>query len=176
MAGDYYIREEDSIPEQVIFVEAGQLEVISDGKCTRTLQRGDIIGKRWLIKASGEDEQSTESFHESINFQNFSKKTSLRAHTNTTLISGLSDVEDVKDLAERFETDFALLRMDRELVNKRRYRRHKFSSKKSRAKRRLSPSFIETSERDDDIASTSAPEKRSSVTFEIPLLEEKKTV
>ena len=182
MAGDFYFREEETIPEQVLFIESGQLEVISDGKCTRTLQRGDIIGKRWLLKASGEDQESMESMHGSANFKRFSTHTSLRAHTTTTLISGLSDIEDVQDLAERFDTDFALLRMDRELVNKRRYRKHKALSRKTRAysQRHLSVA----SEKEDDSSTTgidnytlnSVPEKNPSVKFEISTLEEKKTV
>jgi hypothetical protein len=165
----------------VIFIESGQLEVISDGKCTRTLQRGDIIGKRWLLKASGEDHESMESLHNSSNSKKFSTQTSLRAHTTTTLVSGLSDVEDVQDLAERFETDFALLRMDRELVNNRRYKKQKALSRKTRAYSQRHLSVV--SERDDssttgidNYTSNSVSERNPSVKFEIPTLEEKKTV
>jgi hypothetical protein len=52
LARDYIVQERDKIlPQQVILVEKGRLEVISNGKCTRTLERGDIIGKRWLLEA-----------------------------------------------------------------------------------------------------------------------------
>lgn len=117
MAGDYYVKESRTIPHRVAFIEKGTTEEISNGKCVRTLQQGAIIGKRWLLSAS--QEECTDEDGEVENTRS-GFPTSLRAYTNTTLIIGLSDPQDIQDLHSRFETDFGLLKMDRALVHSRR--------------------------------------------------------
>jgi hypothetical protein len=117
MAGDYYVRESMTIPQHVAYIENGTMEEISNGKCVRTLQQGALIGKRWLLFACHED--NTRDFGEDPSTR-FGAPTSLRAYANTTLIIGLSAPEEVQDLHARFETDFALLKMDRDLVHSRR--------------------------------------------------------
>jgi len=109
LPGDVYMTEADTIPQQVILVESGQLEVLSNGCCKRVLQRGDVVGKRWLLTAGNDDTNGT-----SISF---SAKTSFRAHTECTLKSGLSDIKEVANLQERYEKDFVILKGDRERIN-----------------------------------------------------------
>jgi hypothetical protein len=128
LTGDCLIKDTQKIPDQVIFVVKGRLEVVSNGKCKRTLQRGDIIGKRWLLSATTESngdsgEQKTA----------FSEQTSLRAHTACTLAIGLTDPAEVEDLRFRYEKDFALVRADRERVCETRQKREDSQKKLKRS-------------------------------------------
>jgi hypothetical protein len=79
--------------------------------------------------ASGEEDEDKAN--------KFSSKTSLRAHTNTKLMVGLSDVADCKELRDRYEIDFALLKMDRDLVNKRRNKKRREMTRKSQPYRKF---------------------------------------
>lgn len=117
MAGEYSYREAQTIPHQVIYIEKGILEEISNGKCVRTLQQGDIIGKRWLFFAGDKNQEFGDIR------TRFDCPTSLRAYTNTSLIFGLSDSGQVQDLRSRFETDFAFLKIDRDSVHRKRQAR-----------------------------------------------------
>jgi len=121
LTGDYFIKDTEKIPDQVIFVEKGRLEVVLNGKCTRTLQRGDVIGKRWLLSAGTEDNDGGAG-GETVE-SSFSTRTSLRAHSSCILVTGLSDPCEVVSLRMRYETDFALVKADRERVCEMRLRR-----------------------------------------------------
>lgn len=83
ITGDYFVQEQDKIPQQVFLVEKGRLEVISNGKCTRTLERGDIINKWWLLQP-GKESSTSDGFSRRV-------QPSIHAHSGCTLISGLSD-------------------------------------------------------------------------------------
>ena len=112
LPGDFYCTEEESLPQQVILIESGRLEVITNGICKRVLQRGDVIGKRWLLTASGHDGESDKK-----KALSFSAQTSLRAHSDCTLRTGLFDAEEVRNLSQRYPNDFAMLKADRNRIN-----------------------------------------------------------
>jgi len=137
LAGDFFFEETDTIPEQVIFVESGKIDVLSGGKCVRTLQRGDVIGKRWLLTAGQVTHQSA------TGNPSFQDKTSLRAHTECVLLSGLTSAEDIVELRSRYPKDFVLLRADRERINeKREARRVAQDRKHHRSHRRKAASAV----------------------------------
>jgi hypothetical protein len=71
------------------------------------LQRGDVIGKRWLLDASGEEKGVS-----------FAVSTSIRAMTSVKLLSGLSDVKVVQDLHSRYRKDFLALKEGRDRINR----------------------------------------------------------
>jgi hemoglobin-like flavoprotein len=114
LPGDYFFREKELVPQHIILVEKGTLEVIANGKCVRTLQRGDVIGKRWLLQA-GHDTMAGER-----NDLTFKAQTSLRAHTACNLITGYENPEAILNLRLRYPKDFILLKGDRERINTRR--------------------------------------------------------
>lgn len=109
LTGDYYFKELENVPQSVVLIEKGSLQVIRDGKCVRILQAGDVIGKRWLLAAAKKgNNETTTTFH---------AQTSLRAQTECTLITGLSDLVEVRALTSRFPKDTAILKADRTRVN-----------------------------------------------------------
>jgi len=126
LTGDYFCKENEMLPRQVIFVEKGAMEVIANGRCIRTLERGDVIGKRWLLEAGkgeiccGDENETSAADKKSVTF---STSTSLRALRECVLLTGFADRSDVEDLASRYETDFFLLKADRDRVNAMRRRR-----------------------------------------------------
>jgi hypothetical protein len=113
LPGDYFVREDEEVPDKVVLIEKGVLEVMSDGKCIRTMERGDVIGKRWLLQAKDEESKDCKNDHDCI-----------RAHTPCTLLSGLDDVESLVDLTMRYPKDFTILRADRSRINSRRHDRN----------------------------------------------------
>lgn len=106
LTGDFLFKAGDTLPHEFIFVAEGTLEVIENEKCVRLLQRGDVIGKRWLLMASGEDDKTS-----------YISSKSIRAMSPCKLLSGLSNREHVLDLHDRFYRDFIVMKEDRKRVN-----------------------------------------------------------
>jgi hypothetical protein len=107
LAGDYLVKEGDALRQEFIFVAEGSLEVMLNNRCVRMLQRGDVIGKRWLLDASGEEKSVS-----------YDVSTSIRAMTSVKLLSGLSDVKVVQDLHSRYRKDFLALKEGRDRINR----------------------------------------------------------
>jgi hypothetical protein len=105
LPGDYVFKEGDKVKNEVVLVEKGKVEVISNGAAIRILQRGDVIGKRWLLDTSGEGGSSI-------------GETTLRAHSGCTLSTGLADHEEIVELRRRYENDFYSLETGRDAINK----------------------------------------------------------
>jgi hypothetical protein len=94
----------EEIPREVVFIESGELEVLSDEKIMRTLRRGDVIGKQWLILGN-----------DSVGSSNAGHRTSIRATAPVTLLSGLTKLDFIEDLRQIFPADF--LGYHRECLN-----------------------------------------------------------
>jgi len=70
-----------------------------------------------LLTASGHDAESDKK-----NALSFSAQTSLRAHSDCNLRTGLSDAEEVYNLWQRYANDFVMLKADRNRINGQRRR------------------------------------------------------
>lgn len=102
LPGDYLCNEDEHLPNRVFLVDDGKIDVVCEGKCLRTLRRGDVIGKRWLLDAPVDENDKEER-----------RWTALRALTPCKIIYGLEDRKAINELRERYPKDFSLLRYQR---------------------------------------------------------------
>ena len=136
LPGDYLCKNVD-VPQQIIVIDSGTMEVQVDGKTVKMLRKGNTLGKPWLLKALHEEnngvkiqkgakdailvpiikhEPQSHSFSEWLDFCQASDYVKVRAMTNVRLATGLSLPHEVRALKKRFPKDFAALLHDRERV------------------------------------------------------------
>ena len=113
LSGDYLLKKgQGCIPEFGV-IESGTLQVHRDAHTLQTIGRGDCIGKAWLIQQPHES-YSPEDCSEDTDWLNKDgiAGVSIRALSPCVILTGLSNVDEIKTLERNYSVDFKLLRAE----------------------------------------------------------------
>ncbi len=98
LTGDYLVKKGEKYAPEVIVVESGSLQVREDGVTTKTMKRGDCIGKSWLLQNKLQNDLIA--------------TVSIRALSPCVLVTGLSTIEQVDRLERAYPVDFKMMRAE----------------------------------------------------------------
>lgn len=113
LTGDYLMHEKEQYIPEFVFVESGSLQVRRDQHTIKTVNRGDCIGKAWLLQLKNES-QDPEEFSEITDWllNDGRAAVSIRALSPCILFTGLSTAHEIEKLKHGYKVDFQLLRAE----------------------------------------------------------------
>lgn len=98
LTGDYLVKKGEQYAPEVIVVENGNLQIREDDATTKTIKRGDCIGKSWLLQRKLQKDHIA--------------TVSIRALSPCVLVTGLSTIQEVDRLERAYPVDFKMLRAE----------------------------------------------------------------
>jgi len=113
LTGDYLMKRGEEYLREFILIASGTLHVRLDKHTIKTLGRGDIIGRGWLLQLKNESTDPALYSADTDWLASDGKgAVSIRATSPCVLLTGLSSPRDIQKLERGYKVDFKLLRAE----------------------------------------------------------------